>query len=192
MSNKLLECIFLLAIIFIFSSCQQNTQREMNPAIDAVKTENNSENIEKAVCVLHPTDGNEVTGIVTFIKAGDEIKVTADIKNLPGANHGIHIHEYGDCSASDASSAGGHFNPENVQHGARTDSIRHVGDLGNIQADGYGNAHLEFTDSFISFSGKHSIIGKAVIVHEKADDLKSQPTGNAGSRIACGVVGISK
>ena len=98
----------------------------------------------------------------------------------------------GDCSAADGTSTGGHFNPENKNHGGPTDAERHVGDMGNIEAAADGTAHLELSDSLLAFSGKHSIIGRAIIVHAGEDDLTSQPTGAAGARVACGVIGIAK
>ena len=120
------------------------------------------------------------------------IRVIVDMEGLSPGDHGFHVHEYGDCSAPDGTSAGGHFNPDGQPHGAPTDTERHVGDLGNISADGMGMAHLEWTDTFLSFSGPHSIVGRGVIVHAGADDLTSQPTGNAGARVACGVIGIAR
>src|SRR4030095_3344404 len=146
----------------------------------------------KAIALLHPTSGNTVAGSVTFIKSGDEIKVVADITGLTPGKHGFHIHEFGDCSSSDGNSAGGHFNPTHKAHGAPDASDRHAGDLGNVEADASGNAHLEWSDKVMKLSGADSIVGHAVIVHEKADDLKTQPTGNAGGRLACGVIGVAK
>lgn len=185
--------LIIVLTFFFITGCQQQTERKM-PDIgeDSIHEINKDVDFNKAICVLHPTEGNKVTGIITFTRDGDNYKVIADLQNLPEGKHGFHIHEFGDCSANDGTSAGGHFNPENVEHAARTDSVRHVGDFGNIEADAEGNAHMEFTDSHISFSGKHSIIGRGIIIHANADDLKSQPTGNAGSRLACGVIGIAK
>ena len=148
--------------------------------------------IQKAVCVLYATQGNNVTGTVTFTQTNEGVKVVADIKGLTVGKHGFHIHECGDCTAADGSSAGGHFNPENKKHGSHADSIRHIGDLGNVEADATGVAHLEYIDTAIALEGEHSIIGRSVIVHKNEDDLKTQPTGNAGGRVACGVIGISK
>ena len=145
---------------------------------------------EKAICVLYPTKDSKVSGKVVFTKAGKGIKVVADIEGLTEGNHGFHIHACGDCSSVDGLSAGGHFNPDNEMHGAPGDSMRHAGDLGNIVADKSGKAHLEYTYYDISFDGPHSIIGRSVIVHKNADDMKTQPTGNAGARVACGVIGI--
>jgi Cu-Zn family superoxide dismutase len=146
----------------------------------------------KAVAVLHSTMGNEVTGLVTFVSTSEGVRVTADVQGLTPGKHGFHIHEYGDCSAPDGSSAGGHFNPEGKPHGGPTESNRHVGDMGNITADTNGKAHFEWTDKLLSLRGAHSIIGRAVIVHAGEDDLKSQPTGDAGARVACGVIGIAE
>jgi Cu-Zn family superoxide dismutase len=146
----------------------------------------------KAIAVLHPTAGSNVSGTVTFTASGDEVKVVADLAGLKPGKHGFHIHEFGDCSAPDAKSAGGHFNPGNHQHGAPDATDRHAGDLGNIEADASGKAHLEMSDKVMKLAGADSILGHAVIVHEKADDLKTQPTGDAGGRVACGVIGVAK
>ena len=144
----------------------------------------------KAIAVLHPTTGSNVAGLVTFTTSGAEIKVVADITGLTPGKHGFHVHEFGDCSSSDGSSAGGHFNPMHKMHGAPNATDRHAGDLGNIEADASGKAHLEWSDKVMKLSGAESIIGHAVIVHEKPDDLTTQPTGNAGGRLACGVIGV--
>ena len=145
-----------------------------------------------AIAVLHPTEGNDVHGVVTFTKVADGVKVSADVRGLTPGKHGFHIHQYGDCSAPDGTSAGGHFSPMNMKHGAPTDQERHEGDMGNIVADSTGVATLDWVDSRLSFSGPNSIIGRGVIVHAGEDDLKSQPTGAAGARVACGVIGIAK
>uniref|UniRef100_UPI001BDDCA20 Superoxide dismutase [Cu-Zn] n=1 Tax=Bacteroidetes bacterium GWA2_30_7 TaxID=1797313 RepID=UPI001BDDCA20 len=147
---------------------------------------------QKAVCVIYPTQDYKVTGVITFTKSDDGVKVVADLNGLSPGKHGFHIHECGDCSASDGTSAGGHFNPEEKSHGAPMDMSRHIGDLGNITADENGKAHLEYIDKMIVFEGEHSIIGRSMIVHKNEDDLKTQPTGNAGARVACGVIGIGK
>lgn len=148
--------------------------------------------IMKCIAVLHPTKGSSVSGVVRFEAIEGGVHVVADISGLTPGKHGIHIHEYGDCSSDDGSSAGGHFNPNGMPHGMPTSEQRHVGDLGNIEADKDGKAHLDYVDAMISFSGKNSIVGRGVIVHEKEDDLKTQPTGAAGARIACGVIGVAK
>lgn len=148
---------------------------------------------DRAIAVLHPTDGNNVSGTVTFERKEKGIGVIAKIKGFTGGGkHGFHIHEIGDCSAPDAESAGGHFNPENMPHGGPQSAKRHVGDLGNIEADASGNARYEAVDPKLALEGSRSIIGRSVIVHAKPDDLTTQPTGGAGARWACGVIGVGK
>jgi Cu-Zn family superoxide dismutase len=148
--------------------------------------------VKQAVAVLHPTAGNKCHGRVQFIQEGDAVKVIADLEGLnPGQKHAIHVHQYGDCSAPDATSAGGHYNPENHPHALPDGGPRHAGDLGNLMADNEGKAHYEITVDNISVAGtKNPIIGRGVIVHAKPDD-GGQPVGNAGARIACGVIGIA-
>jgi Cu-Zn family superoxide dismutase len=151
-----------------------------------------AQEVKKAIAVLHPASSSQVMGTVTFTKMDDGVQVVADVTGLTPGKHGFHIHEFGDCSAPDATSAGGHFNPTHKPHGAPDAAERHVGDLGNLEADAAGKAHLEWKDKMLKFSGENSILGHAVIVHEKEDDLKSQPVGNAGGRLACGVIGVAK
>src|SRR5947199_9225772 len=144
----------------------------------------------KGISVLHPTAGNKVSGTVTFTPVTDGVQVHAEITGLAPGNHGFHVHEFGDCSAADASSAGAHFNPTNKPHAGPDAPERHVGDMGNVEADASGKATLEYLDHQISLTNdQQSAIGRSVIVHAKADDLKSQPAGDSGARIACGVIG---
>lgn len=154
-------------------------------------SETHGPNVTKAVAVLVPTDGNDVRGVVLFEKLEKGIRVVADIQNLTPGDHGFHVHEFGDCSAPDATSAGGHFNPGGHDHGGPNSDVRHVGDLGNVTANESGVAHLEHTDNMLSFSGENSVLGRGLIVHEVHDDLTSQPTGAAGARVACGVIGVA-
>jgi Cu-Zn family superoxide dismutase len=149
-------------------------------------------NLTKAICLLHPTQGSETMGTVTFVQKPDGIIITADVNGLSPGKHGFHIHEFGDCSKLDGKSAGGHFNPTARNHGGPESEERHVGDLGNLVAGDDGTAHYKWTDKLISFAGQNSILGRAIIVHAGEDDLNSQPTGNAGARLACGVIGIAK
>jgi Cu-Zn family superoxide dismutase len=146
----------------------------------------------KAVAVLHPTEGNKVQGVVSITKTEKGIRIQAGIEGLTPGLHGFHIHEYGDCSSPDATSAGGHFNPDNMPHAAPTAEKRHAGDLGNVEADSNGIARFDMTDSLIGFEGPRSIIGRSIIVHLSRDDFTTQPTGNAGARVACGVIGFAK
>ncbi len=152
---------------------------------------NGKGSISKAVVSLYPTEGNSAHGVVWFTKVVGGVKVEGRIEGLPAGTHGFHIHQFGDCSASNGKSAGGHFNPEGSEHGGPSSEIRHVGDLGNISADTAGSASFDFLDERIALSGKRSILSRGVIIHEAADDFTSQPTGAAGSRLACGVVGIA-
>lgn len=182
--KKFLFSWLATASILLFTQACTNTPKatvnmEVNP-------------VSKAICVLHPTQGNNVQGVVTFTRTDSGIKVVADVEGLTEGKHGFHIHQYGDISNPDGTSAGGHFNPDNKKHGAPTDAERHVGDLGNLEAGADGRAHYEWVDNEITFSGEHSIIGRAIIVHAGADDLTSQPTGAAGARVADGVIGIAK
>jgi len=146
----------------------------------------------RAVAVLHPTARNSVEGQVTFSTAAGGVKVNAHITGLKPGMHGLHIHEFGDCTAPDGTSAGGHFNPTADPHGAPTDAKRHAGDMGNIEANAEGVADLEYIDARLSFEGEGSILGRGVIVHAGVDDFKTQPTGGAGGRVACGVIGLAK
>jgi superoxide dismutase, Cu-Zn family len=177
-------------VILLFVSCYLNAGAQtMN---SAMAMDVKSIAVHKAVCVVYPTQGNQVTGLITFTKVEGGVQVVADLQGLSQGKHGIHVHECGDCSAADGSSAGGHFNPMSKSHGSPMDAMRHEGDMGNIEADTSGKAHLEYIDNTLSLEGETSIIGRSVIIHKNEDDLKSQPAGNAGPRVACGVIGIGK
>jgi Cu-Zn family superoxide dismutase len=147
--------------------------------------------VSKAVALMIPTEGSSVKGRVTFTKIYSGIHVHAEISGLTPGEHGFHVHEYGVWS-EDGMASGGHFNPSNAPHAGPDAKKRHVGDLGNITANANGNATLDADDSHMSFHGAHSILGRGVVVHAKADDLKSAPAGNAGGRLAVGVVGVAK
>lgn len=145
-----------------------------------------------AMAVLTPTQGNSVRGAVDFVRKGGSVLVTANLSGLkPNSTHGFHIHENGDCTARDASSAGGHFNPTTSEHGGPGGSPgqRHGGDLGNLTADSKGNALITVEVEGIAFgAGSDSIVGRGLVVHADPDDFTSQPAGNSGARIACGVI----
>lgn len=147
---------------------------------------------KQAVAVMHATAGQQTRGVVRFTEQGDSVKVVADIEGLnPGQKHAFHIHQYGDATAADAMSAGGHYNPEGHPHGLPDSETRHAGDLGNIQADASGKAHYEVTIKGVTIMGHmNPIIGRGLIIHAKPDD-GSQPVGNAGGRIAVGVIGVA-
>ena len=194
-NNNLIAGLAIATLIFVAQSCNLSSSKKQ--AEDSVHNmippvETMSENVSKAVCVLKPTEGNDVKGTITFTKTGSGIQVVADVEGLTPGKHGFHVHEFGDITGLDGKTTGGHFNPEGMKHGAPGDKERHVGDLGNLVAGPDGKAHYERVDQVISLSGDHSIIGRAIIVHAGEDDLKSQPTGAAGARVAEGVIGIAK
>jgi len=149
-------------------------------------------NIKKAVAVIHPTAGNSAKGTVWFMQEGSKVKIVADVEGLtPGAKHAIHVHQYGDCSSPDGKSAGGHYNPAGHKHGKPGKGERHAGDLGNLTADDKGKAHYELTVDNISIIGStNPILGRGLIVHA-GEDKFVQPTGGAGARIGCGVIGVA-
>lgn len=184
--RTIVPCLFIL-LIFVFAGCSND-----NPI--AAKMDNQSVASKKgtAKAVLTPTKDSNVRGVVTFTPVKEGIRIVADIEELTPGKHGFHIHEKGDCSAPDASSAGSHYNPMHAKHGSPDSEERHIGDLGNIEADSRGHAHYDRVDFVITLSGENSIIGKSVIVHSDGDDFKTQPTGNAGGREACGVIVLIK
>jgi superoxide dismutase, Cu-Zn family len=143
----------------------------------------------KATAKLEPTKGNTVAGSVTFVERGGKVVVTANVTGLkPGAEHGFHVHEKGDCSSGDGMSTGGHFNPDAKPHGPQ-DAAHHAGDLPALKADAAGAANATFTlDGVTVAPGAASIVGRGLIVHKDPDDYKTQPTGNSGARIACAVI----
>ncbi|MBV9463118.1 MAG: superoxide dismutase family protein [Verrucomicrobiae bacterium] len=144
--------------------------------------------VDKAIVHLAPTKGNKVQGTVRFETVKGGVKVTADLTGLTPGKHGFHVHEKGDCSAPDGSSAGGHFNPTGQAHGGPDATARHEGDLGNLVADASGAAHYERVDQQLTLQGPNSILGRSVVVHAKADDFKTQPSGASGDRVALGKI----
>ena len=143
---------------------------------------------QEASAVLQPTKGNSVRGTIRLMTLGNGVHFTGTVAGLTPGKRGFHVHENGDCSAPDGSSAGGHFNPGRRAHGAPEAFEHHAGDLGNIEADASGVANVNIHASGISLgTGAASVLGKAIIVHASPDDF-SQPTGNAGGRLACGII----
>ncbi|TPX64159.1 hypothetical protein SpCBS45565_g06126 [Spizellomyces sp. 'palustris'] len=150
-----------------------------------------------AVSVLR--GDSPATGTVKFTQESDSAPtiIEIDLKDLTPGKHGFHVHEFGD-NTNGCTSAGGHFNPLNKTHGAPTDSVRHVGDLGNLVAGPDGTVKTQIEDQHIKLIGPLSIIGRTIVVHAGEDDLgrtdhkESKLTGNAGGRVACGVIGVAK
>lgn len=147
--------------------------------------------ITKAVAVLIPTKDSKVEGRITFTEDGGKVKVHGVITGLTPGKHGFHVHEFGAWS-EDGMASGGHFNPTAEKHAGHDAPARHVGDLGNVTADESGKATIDLEDAHLKLHGATSIIGRGLVVHEKADDLTSQPAGNAGGRLAVGVIGVAK
>jgi Cu-Zn family superoxide dismutase len=147
-------------------------------------------NAPSASANLQPTKGSKVSGKATFRQIGDKVRVSGQVDGLtPGREHGFHIHEAGDCSSGDGMSAKGHFNPEGKPHGHPASRERHAGDMPMLRADASGNASISADLDIITVApGPNSIVGRGLIVHVQPDDYKTQPTGNAGARSACGVI----
>ena len=138
---------------------------------------------------LVATTGNTTNGIVRFVQTGTKVRVTGGISGLkPGAVHGFHVHEKGDCSSGDGMSTGGHFNPTGAPHGNHNSGPHHVGDLPSLTANAFGIVNLNFESDSIRLDGPNSIIGRGLIVHRDPDDYTTQPTGNSGPRLACAVI----
>lgn len=143
----------------------------------------------RAEAVLNATQGNAVSGVVSFTQAGDKVRVVAEVQGLSPGMHGFHIHDKGDCSAPDGTSAGGHFNPAGRSHGNPDHAEHHAGDMPQLVAGANGTARLTaYLDGVLIAEGASGIVGRGVIVHAAPDDFKTQPTGNSGARQACGVV----
>jgi Cu-Zn family superoxide dismutase len=183
---KMLSMTFSAVVVAALLGCaSREATKSSSPADTPPKT-------IKAVAELSPASDSKVKGTVTFTRRGEVTRVVAVLTGLTPGLHGFHIHEKGDCSAPDASSAGAHFNPETVAHGGPDAIHRHIGDFGNVEADAVG--HVFFTKDFrnLEFDGPSSIVGRAVIIHANADDLVTQPSGNAGPRVACGAIQLKE
>ncbi len=143
-----------------------------------------------ATATLEPRSGSNVSGNVTFTQVGEQVRIKGEVNGHAAGTRGWHIHEKGDCSDPKGMSAGGHFNPQGHKHGAPSDTARHAGDLGNLVFDDRGRATINTTVSGISVSKDRpdGVLGRALIIHMDQDDLKTDPTGNAGGRVACGVI----
>jgi Cu-Zn family superoxide dismutase len=172
-----------ILLLLVAAGCAQSEAEVMTSPSETTT-------VTQARARLNPVKGSSVKGEVVFMKVPKGMKVIAHVEGLKPGQHGFHIHEYGNCGGEAASAAGAHFNPTHHQHGGPDSAERHVGDLGNLVADKNGVAHYEIVDSVLTFEGEQSIIGRSVIVHEYADDYKTQPTGASGGRISCGIIEI--
>ncbi len=176
--------VVLIATALFVVGCTQKSEQQVENVLEKGM-------VSEAVAVMHPLGESGVHGVVHFTQLDTGMQVVADIQGLTPGAHGFHIHQYGDCTAPDGTSAGGHFNPGDQPHGAPESMARHVGDLGNLVADSAGIAHYERVDTMLTFTGPNNILGRGIIIHAGADDLKTQPTGAAGGRVACGVIGVA-
>jgi superoxide dismutase, Cu-Zn family len=169
--NHFFQRTALLSCVVLVSSCQLLSETP------------------RAVSVIQAKSGSNIQGSMSFIQSGNQVKVTGTFSGLkPNSQHGIHIHELGDCKAFDASSAGGHYNPSGNKHGNHNSIFSHAGDMPNIQVDDHGNASYLATLTHFSLIGEQNILGRSVVVHLNKDDYVSQPAGNSGERIGCGVI----
>ena len=175
----------LLLILFAVGCAQQQSQ-EQEADMEQTSTE-----FTKAVAVVHPTENGEASGHVTFTKEEQGVRVQGEFEGLAEGKHGFHIHQYGDCRAADGTSAGGHYNPADNPHAGPDAESRHVGDMGNLEANTDGNASINYVDNTITLNGPESIMGRGIVIHGGEDDLESQPTGAAGPRMGCGVIGVA-
>jgi Cu-Zn family superoxide dismutase len=145
----------------------------------------------RAIAHLAGASGSLVSGTLTLMQTSNGVRIQGDLGGLlPGSTHGFHVHETGDCSAADASSAGGHFNPDGSPHGKAETARHHAGDIDNITVDPSGVAHVDaiVVGAVLGGAGSTNILGRALVVHAAPDDYRTQPSGNSGTRIACGVV----
>lgn len=144
----------------------------------------------QARAALEAKSGSSVAGQVNFQEMKDKLRVTGMVTGLkPNTDHGFHVHEKGDCSAADATSAGGHFNPDGQPHGYYRQAKHHAGDLPNLRANEKGEAKVSFDVEGLRVNeGQHGIANRAIVVHANPDDYQSQPAGDAGARIACGII----
>ena len=187
---KSLGLLPLVAVVAL-SACKQETPSITAASPDAGSATSTQVGASSATATLAPTEGKTAQGTLKFEPADGGVKVSGSLSGLkPGAEHGFHVHEKGDCSASDASSAGGHLNPDQQPHGNVAQGPHHAGDAPNVKADDSGNAEVSVTIAGLEVGtgGPKDVVGKAVVVHEGPDDYQSQPAGNSGGRIACGVI----
>jgi Cu-Zn family superoxide dismutase len=144
---------------------------------------------KEAVCVLAAMKDSGVKGTLLLTQKGKDVVIMGEVSGLKPGEHGFHIHQFGDLRAADGVSAGGHFNPEGHEHAGPDAAKRHAGDLGNIKADKSGVAKVNVKAEGLML---HFVIGRSLVVHADPDDLKSQPSGNAGARVAVGVIGLAE
>ncbi len=149
---------------------------------------------KQAIATIGPASDSSVTGMAIFTQNGDQITLTIEIQNASPGIHAVHIHESGDCSSPDGTSAGGHWNPTGVAHGKWGEGEFHLGDIGNITVGEDGTGSIELTTDLweIGTGSDVDVVGRGIIVHAGADDFTSQPSGDAGARIGCGAIALAE
>lgn len=185
--------LFALASTFALAACAGTPTATTDGT--AATPANGKSSAQEAVVNLASASGSLVSGRLVLKPMGNGVHMTGEIGGLkPGDVRGFHVHEKGDCSAADASSAGGHFNPGGQPHGRAGAGAHHAGDSENITADAKGIAHVDAHLAGVTLGGgaANDVAGRAVIVHAAADDYSTQPTGNAGARVACGVIRVTR
>ncbi|GAB3010242.1 hypothetical protein GCM10027284_31070 [Cyclobacterium sediminis] len=200
MIMKTLNYFLFIGALSLAVACGPGANNSEESATDRIEiTENQMDNMESetdtaeqsAMAVLSGANGSEVSGTATFNQTAEgKVKLVLSVNNLSTGKHAVHLHENGDCSAADATSAGGHWNPEGEEHGKRGEGEFHAGDINNLTVgeDGLGSLVMVVDGWSIGDGQDSDILNKAVIIHAEADDFTSQPSGDAGSRVACGVI----
>lgn len=180
---------FLIPILFA-SACATSSAPSQAPASSAAAASVSAATGPAATAVLEPRSGSTVSGTARFVPVADGLGAHVEVQGAQPGLHGVHIHEKGDCSDPKAASAGGHYNPNTgAHHGGPRTPVRHGGDLGNLTVDSSGKGTLDVVVGDLSVdSVQNGVVGRAIVVHEKADDLQTDPAGNSGGRFACGVV----
>lgn len=187
------HCHHLLAIAAAcaLAACSTTGEKTAPPMSSPTPASPGTSTAESAAVNLASASGSLVSGKLALVPMGDGVHITGEIGGLgAGQAHAIHVHEKGDCSAADASSAGGHFNPAGSAHGRAGTPVHHAGDMDNIVANAQGVADIDIHLAGVTLGGgaASDIAGRAVIVHAAADDYRSQPAGNAGARVSCGII----
>jgi Cu-Zn family superoxide dismutase len=186
-----------IGLIVMLAACSREQPEGVPRAPDdataapAEKTDAPAAAAAEAVAQIAPTQGNTVTGALALSGSPQGVHITGSIQGLkPDAEFGFHVHEKGDCTAPDGSSAGGHFNPTQAPHGNPTGPSHHAGDMLNIRSNADGIAQVDVYAAGTSLHGDSNtdVMGKAIVVHESPDDYATQPSGNSGKRVACGVI----
>jgi len=180
---------FFIMLCLLLSACGTGSQQSDQSENESAAQE--GERAATATAKMEAASGSDVTGEAKFTDEDGKVRFELTVDNLTPGEHAVHLHEKGDCSAEDASSAGGHWNPTMKPHGKRGDGTSyHKGDIGNMNVgqDGKGTMNLTVEGWSIGGADSTNVVGKSVIIHEKADDFTSQPSGNAGARLSCGVI----